>query len=56
MLAAYPGAHVDRTLEDTFGGDVVRVPKRAGGRLEFFVDAQSGKVESIGVPHIPLCD
>ncbi len=53
---AYPGAKVDRSLRDTFGGDFVRVPRKSGGRLEFFVNADSGRIETIGVPHIPLCE
>jgi hypothetical protein len=52
---AYKGVKVDKTLEDTFQGDFVRVPKKSGGRFEFFVSTKTVKIETIGVPSIPVC-
>lgn len=52
----YKGVTVDKTLEDTFQGDFVRVPKRSGGRIEFFVSTKTGRIETIGVPRIPICE
>lgn len=56
IKAAYKGVKVDKTLEDTFGGDFVRVPKTSGGRIQFFVSTKTGKIETIGVPSIPICE
>jgi hypothetical protein len=53
---AYKSVKVDRSLEDTFQGDFVRVPKKAGGPIGFFVNLKTGKIETIGVPHVPVCE
>jgi len=53
---AYRTIEVDKTLEETFGGDFVTVPKKAGGPIQFFVNLDSGKVETIGVPSVPVCE
>ena len=53
---AFPRARFDRSHEDVFGLTFVRVPRGAGGRLEFGVDTTTKKVALIGVPRIPLCD
>jgi hypothetical protein len=53
---AYKRVTVDKTLEDTFQGDFVKVARKAGGPLQFFVSVKTGKIETIGVPSIPICE
>lgn len=53
---AYKVVKVNKTLEDTFQGDFVTIPKKAGGKLMFFVSTKTGKIETIGVPIIPVCE
>jgi hypothetical protein len=53
---AYKTVKVDKTLEDTFQGDFVTVPKSAGGRIQFFIDLKTKKITGIGVPGIPVCE
>jgi len=53
---AYRTVEVDTSLQDTFGGDFVKVSKKAGGPIQFFVNAESGKIETIGVPSAPVCE
>ena len=53
---AYKTIKVDTSLRDTFAGDFVKVPKAAGGPIQFFVNLDTGKIETIGVPAIPLCE
>jgi hypothetical protein len=53
---AYKTVKVDKSLEDTFQGDFVRVPKKAGGPIGFFVSTKTGKIETIGVPNVPVCE
>jgi hypothetical protein len=56
IRAAYPGARVDHRTDATFGLTLVKVPKRAGGRLQFAVDTRSHRVTLIGVPFIAFCE
>lgn len=53
---AYKRVKVDKTLEDTFQGDFVKVPKASGGPIQFFVSTKTGKIETIGVPSVPVCE
>jgi hypothetical protein len=53
---AYKTVKVDTSLEDTFQGDFVRVPKKAGGPIGFFVSSKTGRIETIGVPNVPVCE
>ncbi len=56
IQAAFPGAEVDHGTEQVFAITLVKIPKDAGGRIEFAVDLSTGKVSSIGVPFIPFCE
>jgi hypothetical protein len=56
IRAAFPKARFDHRTEAMFQITLVRVPKNAGGRLQFAVDVRSGKVDSIGIPAIPFCE
>lgn len=56
VQAAFPGSTVDHGTEQVFGITLVRVPKAAGGRLQFAVDVGSGRVVIIGVPFIAFCE
>jgi hypothetical protein len=53
---AYKTVKVDTSQEGTFGGDFVTIPKRAGGRIMFFIDKGTKKIRTIGVPIIPVCE
>ncbi len=53
---AYKVVRVNRKLEDTFAGDFVTIPKRAGGKITFFIDNGTDTITQIGVPVIPLCE
>lgn len=56
VQAAFPGSIVDHGTEQVFGITLVRVPRAAGGRLQFAVDLGSGKVTIIGIPIIAFCE
>jgi hypothetical protein len=56
IQAAFPGAIVDHGTEQVFGLTLVRVPKAAGGRIQFGVDVGSGRATVIGVPFIAFCE
>jgi hypothetical protein len=49
-------AKIDHRGDAVLGLTIVRVPKRAGGRLEFGVDTKTKRVTLIGIPRIPICD
>jgi hypothetical protein len=53
---AYPKAIVDHSLEKTIGITLVKVPKGAGGRLQFAIGKTTGKVTIIGIPFVAICD
>ena len=53
---AYPGAKVNKDTEEVFGIWLVRVPKRAGGRIMFSVPVATKRIDAIGVPFIPVCE
>jgi hypothetical protein len=55
-LAAYPHSTVDHGNEAMFGVTLVKVPKDAGGRLEFGVDIMTKKISLIGIPFIAVCE
>jgi len=56
VQSAFPGASVNHETEQTFLFTLVKVPPGAGGRFEFAVDVQSGRVTLIGIPAVPLCE
>jgi hypothetical protein len=53
---AFPGAKVDHRTDETFGITLVKVPRRAGGRIQFAVSVRTKKATLIGVPAIPFCE
>ena len=53
---AFPKAVVDHTTEKTFGITLMKVPKGAGGKLQFALSTKTKKVTLIGIPYIPICD
>lgn len=56
VQAAFPGSTVDHGTEQVFGITLVRIPKSAGGRLQFAVDVRTGQVTIIGIPIIAFCE
>jgi hypothetical protein len=53
---AFPRAKIDHRGDAVLGLTIVRVPRGAGGRLEFGVDTTTKRVTLIGIPRIPVCD
>ncbi len=53
---AYKTVKVDTSQESTFGGDFVTIPKKAGGRIMFFIDNATSTITTIGVPIVPVCE
>ncbi len=56
LRRAFPGVRIDRSTEAMFGIALATVPKGAGGRLQFALAAETGKVTLIGIPRIPFCE
>lgn len=56
LRRAFPGVRIDRSTVGTFGIALATVPKGAGGRLQFALGAETGKVTLIGIPRIPFCE
>jgi hypothetical protein len=53
---AFKTVKVDKSLEDTFAGDFVTIPKSAGGKIMFFIDNSTNAITTIGVPIVPVCE
>jgi hypothetical protein len=53
---AFPGARFDRGTVDVFGIVLVKVPKRAGGKLQMTIDADTKRVTLIAVPFVAFCE
>lgn len=53
---AYPKATFDRSVTETFGIVLVRVPRGGGGRLQIAIDAETRRVTDFGVPYIRFCE
>jgi hypothetical protein len=53
---AFPKVKLDKSTAQVFGIFVARVPKGAGGRMEFAIDAQSRRVTTIAVPGLAFCE
>ena len=53
---AYDEVKVNRKTEEVFGVWLVRVPKRAGGRITFSVPVATKRIDVIDVPFIPFCE
>lgn len=56
ITAAFPKRKIIRATEDIFGFTRVKIPKNGGGRMDFAVRVSTGKITSIDVPRIKICD
>lgn len=56
ITAAFPKRRIIRATEAIFGFTRVKIPKRGGGRMDFAVRVKTGKITSIDVPRIRICD
>ncbi len=56
LRKAFPKAVFDHSTESVFAITLVKVPKGAGGRLQFAVSTKTKHVTEIGIPNIPFCD
>jgi hypothetical protein len=56
ITAAYPKRKIIRATEEIFGFTRVKIPKNGGGRMDFAVRVRTGKITSIDVPRIKICD
>jgi len=53
---AFPHARFDHGTEDMFGFTLVKVPRKAGGRLQFAISTKTHRVTLIGLPFIAFCE
>lgn len=53
---AFPGAKFDRSTKETFGIILVKVSKRAGGKLQMAIEADTKEVALIAVPFVAFCE
>jgi hypothetical protein len=53
---AFPKATFDKSVQDTFGITLVRVPKDGGGKLQMALDAKTGRLTEFGIPYIRFCE
>jgi hypothetical protein len=56
ITAAYPRAQVDRNTEEVFQFTLVTIPRSDGGKFQFAVSTETGKVTIIGIPNIAVCE
>jgi hypothetical protein len=56
ITAAFPKRKVIRATEQPFGFTRVKIPKDGGGRMDFAVRVSTGRITSIDVPRIKICD
>ena len=56
ITAAFPKRKIIRTTEPIFGFTRVKIPKDGGGRMDFAVRLKTGKITSIQVPRLKICD
>lgn len=56
ITAAFPKRKIIRATEPIFGFTRVKIPKNGGGRMDFAVRVSTGKITSIDVPRIKICD
>ena len=56
ITAAFPRRKIIRATEQPFGFTRVKIPKNGGGRMDFAVRVRTGKITSIDVPRIKICD
>jgi hypothetical protein len=56
IRAAYRRVRVDHSLEDIGLPTMVRIPRKAGGRITFAVDTDTHRITAIGVPVSEICE
>ena len=56
ITAAFPKRKVIHASEPIFGFTRVKIPKNGGGRMDFVVPVATGKIRSIHVPRVTICD
>jgi hypothetical protein len=56
ITAAFPKRKIIRATEEPFGFTRVKIPKNGGGRMDFSVRLRTGRITSIDVPRIKICD
>jgi hypothetical protein len=56
IKGAFPEAKVDHSTDSVFEITLVKVPKRAGGRIVFGVSTSTGKATVVGVPNLAFCE
>jgi hypothetical protein len=56
ITAAFPKRRIIRATEEPFGFTRVKIPKDGGGRMDFAVRLRTGRITSIDVPRIKICD
>jgi hypothetical protein len=56
ITAAFPKRRIIRATEQTFGFTRVKIPRNGGGPMDFAVRVSTGRITSINVPRIKLCD
>jgi hypothetical protein len=56
ITAAFPKRKIIRATEEPFGFTRVKIPKDGGGRMDFAVRLRTGRITSIDVPRIKICD
>jgi hypothetical protein len=56
ITAAFPKRKIIRATEPIFGFTRIKIPKGGGGRMDFAVRVSTGKITSINVPRIRICD
>ena len=56
ITAAFPKRKIIRATEPIFGFTRVKIPKDGGGRMDFAVRVKTGKITSIQVPRLKICD
>ena len=56
ITAAFPKRKVITATEPIFGFTRVKIPKDGGGRMDFAVRVSTGRITSVNVPRIRICD
>jgi hypothetical protein len=56
ITAAFPARKVIHDAEPVFGITRVKIPKTGGGRMDFVIEVSTGKITSVDIPRLKLCD
>jgi hypothetical protein len=52
----FPHARADHSTDALFEATFYRVPRRDGGKFEFAVSTKTGRIDTIGIPFIAVCE